>query len=227
MEWTCRCNCFFYNFWGCIHFPYKNHGKVPTWHLFCLKRILRLFIPFIAVLLLEKIIKLDGVRVGLNLWYSIVGWSLTCELLYYLSYPLLFNISKRISWVQIFVISFFTSMLIVLSNHKMMHYPSFGTIGNMILGLPCWILGVLLADRYSFIKSRKINLIKLNSIRFSILCASTFCYGLFLYFEVGFPLTLNFFAIAVFFWLSNELSQNNFKTNRFLEWGGKWSYSVI
>ena len=98
----------------CIHFPYRNTRKYPKWILFSVKRILRLSIPFVAVLIIETTIKLDGVRVGNNLWYSIVGWSLTCELLYYLSYPMLYKFSKRYSWLQIFIISY--TILQLISN---------------------------------------------------------------------------------------------------------------
>ena len=210
----------------CIHFPYRNTRKYPMWILFSVKRILRLSIPFVAVLIIEKTIKLDGVRVGHNLWYSIVGWSLTCELLYYLSYPMLYKFSKRYSWLQIFIISFCTSMIVIISNYKTMDYPSYGTIGNMFLGLPCWLLGVLLAEKYDSLKSRKNSFIKLQVVRCLIIFASTLSYGLFLYFRIGFPITLNFFALAVFFWLSFEISQTEYRPIKCLESGGKWSYSL-
>ena len=210
----------------CIHFPYRNYRFVPNWVLFCSKRILRLSIPFAAVLLLEKIFLQDYNRFGHNLWYSFVGWSLTCELLYYLSYPFLFNISKRINWFFIMIISFTVSMFVLISNYQMMHYPSYGTIGNMLLGLPCWILGVILAEKYDNLKTRKCFIIKLYIIRIIVISSSMCCYGFFLYYRIGFPITLNFFALVVFIWLSFELTRRNNKPNNFLEWGGKWSYSL-
>ena len=212
----------------CIHFPYRNSRKDPQWLLFCVKRSLRLFVPLAAIFIVQKIIVNDNpfnVN-GVNFWYSIVGWSLTSELLYYLSYPLLLKVSKMNGWVPLFTITFFSSMIIILLDYKMMDYPSYGTIGNMILGLPCWILGVLLAEEYDCLQMRKIGFLKLNMIRFSIIGLSSLCYGFYLYFQIGFPVTLNFFALAVFIWLSFEISQNHIRTSKYLEWGGKWSYSI-
>lgn len=210
----------------CIHYPYRNYRFVPNWLLFAIKRILRLSIPFSAVLLLETIILQDYNRSGHNLWYSIVGWSLTCELLYYLSYPFLFNLSKRINWFLIFFISFIISLFVIFSNYQMMHYPSYGTIGNMILGLPCWILGVIIAEKYDTLKIRKCVMIRIYIIRFILIISSMCCYGLFLYYRIGFPVTLNFFAVIVFIWLSFEISHKNNPSSKHLEWGGKWSYSL-
>ena len=210
----------------CIHFPYRNFRYVPNWVIFLLKRILRISIPFAAVLLLEKIFLQDYNRSGHNLWYSFVGWSLTCELLYYLSYPFLFKISKIVRWSFVFIISFTISMFVLFSNYNVMHYPSYGTFGNMFLGLPCWILGVLLAERYDSFKKRNILIINLYIFRFFVIISSMFCYGLFLYFEIGFPVTLNFFALVVFIWLSSELIKSDNIPNKYLEWGGKWSYSL-
>ena len=113
----------------------------------------------------------------------------------------------------------------------MMMYPSFGLHGNALLGLPCWLLGCLLAEEFA--GARPISKRVIWAWRCLIIFANAACFSFMLHLKIGFPYTLNFFGILVYFWLKLEVAMlregGGFrKVSAFsiLEWGGKWSYSL-
>ena len=63
--------------------------------------------------------------------------------------------------------------------------------------------------------------------RLAVWVVSSLCSVLRFHSPVGYPWTLDLFALLVFFWLREEIiySQTQ-KRGRFLEWAGKWSYSL-
>ena len=66
-----------------------------------------------------------------------------------------------------------------------------------------------------------------------IVFANAACFSCMLHLKIGFPYTLNFFAILAYFWLKIEVAtlreEASFRKKTgfaILEWGGKWSYSL-
>ena len=57
------------------------------------------------------------------------------------------------------IIAFIISSIIVGVTPGMMNYPSFGLIGNIFLGLPCWLLGCFLSEQYRKQCNSKLNVI--------------------------------------------------------------------
>ena len=97
---------------------------------------------------------------------------------------------------------------------------------NWLLGLPCWLLGCKLAERsdslFSPVSDRAIWIWRL-----SVWFTSGVCLGLRFHSPIGFPHTLNYFAILSYFWLQQEVRYfRHANPPRILEWGGKWSYSL-
>jgi len=206
----------------CIHFPYRNKFIVE-YKSFLPSRYVRIIIP-IAVTHFVDI----GLNRDINEFYRIIGWSIFAELCYYTVYPLLHKLSKIISWRKLFFISwipvFYLWSKISLSS---VNYPSFNLLGNTFLGLPCWILGVMLANDFDNFKNDNINKLQIWCWRIFIVFLGGILHHLALQLIIGQPFTLNFFAIICFFWIKKEILYQKSKGKlTFLENFGKWSYSL-
>lgn len=209
----------------CIHYPHIKKRKVNILNFFT-RRYIRIMLP---ILTCYTLIYIYGD--GNNPFTEIIGWSIFCELIYYTIYPLIFIIIKYIKLNLILCISFILSIFWVwLINPNAFMYPSYGILGNAILGFPCFLLGIVLANLSMKDLSMKGKFIFNNNIyiiRFCILFLSNICFSLMLHLKIGFPWTLNFFAIFAFVWLYHEILHFRLSPpSKFLEWAGKWSYSL-
>jgi peptidoglycan/LPS O-acetylase OafA/YrhL len=203
----------------CIHYPYKN-GEIDNWFIYYARRYLRIGIPLLAAICLYKF--LDPSLVNFE---NSILWSLYAELIYYTIYPAVRFFKKYLGWKNFILISFGFSFLVILLDPKAGNYPSYGIAFNWILGLPCWLFGCRLAET----SDKLVNLPYGNiwKWRFIVLLASWFCKILRFHSSIGYPYTLNLFAIIVFLWLQKEiLFFNSHKPSKFLEWAGVWSYSI-
>lgn len=209
----------------CIHFPQSSSLKITSIPQFYLKRLVRIMIPLAVAMVISSNSGLGG----LDFADSIV-WSLICEIIYYLLYPLVLIIRKLLgSWLIIFGVTFSAALYLSLSNPQAMNYPSFGWELNWALGLPCWIIGCIVAESVDCKKGIcKINITYIRLFVWIVsfmLCIIRFhpVVGI----SIGYPLSLNFFAILVGCWILNEISwSEKYGVNSFLEWIGKWSYSI-
>ena len=212
----------------CVHYPYSCNKRFELGEFF-VRRYLRILLPMAAAVLLIRL-------VGFVPWNSprllsgIPGWSLVAELIYYSLYPILVIIGRRIKWINLvyitFAISFVFAFTVPINN---INYPAWGYRGDWILGLPCWLMGVLLAESLknplpsptaSSIWTWRLGAIIIGSITRNLAFQRV----------IGNHLTLNFFAIYVFFWLLREISYYNKQGNQpsaLLEWAGQWSYSLF
>lgn len=205
----------------CIHYPFRE--KEATVHIpsFLIRRYIRILIPLLLCLGLTLAMGLPTDTVG-----RLVGWSIECELIYYTIYPVLLQIGRKVGWGKLVALFLPVSLIYIgLTNPRAGMYPSFGLWGNALIGLPCWILGVKLAE-YSP-KLWKPSLRNLWISRALLFFASMLCFSMMLHMKIGLPWSLNFFAVLSFFWLSQEIHhfQNKLPIG-WLEWGGKWSYSL-
>lgn len=75
-------------------------------------------------------------------------WSLVCEEVYYTLYPLILKTRVRWGWTSLIGATFAGAYAVVLTNPTAGNYPSYGAGLNWILGLPCWLLGCQLAERW-------------------------------------------------------------------------------
>lgn len=204
----------------CIHYPYVKQKKIKLINFYA-RRYIRIMLPILTCYTL-----IDICGDGNYTFTAIIGWSIICELIYYTIYPLILVIIKYININLILCLSFIFSIFCVwYINPNAFMYPSYGVFGNAILGFPCFFLGIVLArlsmsDKFIFIKN-------IYVIRFILFFLSNICFSFMLHLKIGFPWTLNFFAILAFFWLYHEIMHYRLSPpSKLLEWGGKWSYSL-
>lgn len=204
----------------CIHFPYRNEKKM-NFQQFIVRRYIRVGIPalFAAVLLY---------RTGFIVLQDSVLWSIICEIIYYSIYPVLMMLKHRFGWGLVLAGSFAAAYTVIVLHSGGPYngnFTSFGTSFTWILGLPCWLLGCLLAETYS--KFRSHGRVVQWSFRLGIVSAAAVVTTLRFYAEVGYYWTQPLLAILIFFWLGSEIAY--FSKRRpwmWLEQAGSWSYSV-
>jgi peptidoglycan/LPS O-acetylase OafA/YrhL len=208
----------------CIHFPYCDKNKELSIKEFYTKRLLRLLVPVCIAIPLSS-------WAGENLKVLELGilWSLIAELIYYLIYPLL-RFARRIlrSWSPFVAVSFGIGLLVAFTNTNAIAYPSFGPGLNWLLGLPCWLLGCWLAEKFCNNEApRPLRLSNIWVLRLSVLGAAMACMFLSKHTPVGYPWTLNIFAFFAVFWLHHEIwYRKEVPVIRMFEWAGGWSYSL-
>jgi len=205
----------------CINFPYAKGRSLDPKSYFT-RRYIRIITPMMVAILLAR-----PLNIKLTLLSDSILWSLLAEEIYYVIYPLLLSTSRRIGWTKILVVAFVFSVGVILTNPGAGDYPSYGPQLNWLLGLPCWLLGCLLAQRISSATVPSVATASIWGWRMAAWGLSSFCSFLRFHSPVKHPWTLNLFAIFVYFWLSREIAYyKQHKAPSVLEHAGKWSYSI-
>jgi peptidoglycan/LPS O-acetylase OafA/YrhL len=205
----------------CIHYPYRSPGTFEILP-YLARRYIRIGIPMAAAILIAS-----PLQVNLALFHNSILWSLLAELIYYSIYPLLRWLRARLGWGPILAGSFIASYSAISIHPSALDYSPFGPALCWLIALPCWLLGCRLAE-VDFQKTLPAkSSLYLWSWRFGIWFLSWTCSVLRFHSPIGYPWTLNLFAVAVFFWLQVEIRA--FKVAApapSLEWAGQWSYSI-
>ncbi len=205
----------------CINFPYAKGRPLHPKSYFT-RRYIRIVTPMMVAILLAR-----PLNIKLTLLSDSILWSLLAEEIYYVIYPLLLLTSRRIGWTKILVVAFVFSVGVILTNPGAGDYPSYGPQLNWLLGLPCWLLGCLLAQRVSSATASSVATASIWGWRMAAWGLSSFCSFLRFHSPVKHPWTLNLFAIFVYFWLTRETAYyKQHKAPSVLEHAGKWSYSI-
>jgi len=208
-----------------IHHHYKN--GIVSLKQYAIRRFLRIFIPLI-------VIYIAGIK--FNHPDKTVIWSLICELIYYALYPLLAII--KASWSQktlfIYIISFIVILagahrdVLALLNQSGVYqgyYWQLGPFLTWIVGLPVWLLGVLIAENVDKLKS--ISFTKLSFYRFLTFIISCLLVAGQLYWHITYILSMNIFALLMYKWIEGEIAYfKNHQPNSLTETMGKFSYSL-
>jgi peptidoglycan/LPS O-acetylase OafA/YrhL len=210
-----------------IHYPYKN--KYPETRSFLARRWLRIGIPLLVI---------SPVAIMYHRFWLIPIWSLYCELIYYTLYPVLIRLKG--SWFFKFLVSFIVSFVLIallatgdrasLIHRRNMNYSGaywqLGDLLTWVIGLPCWLLGVILAQHIDSYKA-DIPGIRIWILRCLALAGGAVLGMLKFHFFVSYIFTMNLFAIFLFFWVRDEiLYYKNRQPVRILEFAGKFSYSL-
>ena len=210
-----------------IHYPYRK--KIPDTIPFLLRRWLRIGLPLLIISIIAS-------------WFHIFGeipiWSLYCELIYYTLYPILIRI--KLPWVTKFMISFVIALIMILVlvpndlnsllHHRDLHYDGaywqLGPALTWIIGLPCWLLGVILAERLDTYR-QQVGTANIYFFRLVVFGCGMFMNLVKFHYFVSFIFTMNLFSILLFFWLKKEILY--YKTRqpvRLFEFCGEFSYSL-
>jgi peptidoglycan/LPS O-acetylase OafA/YrhL len=208
----------------CIHLPY-HRGREMVIGEFYVRRGVRIVLPMIGAIVLAQ--GLLGIDASTDPLAGIPAWSLVCEMIYYVIYPPLLRLRSKIGFGSQLGIAFVCSLALAATKPiNNVNYPVWGYSLDWLIGLPCWLLGVLLASRINEMP-RIVSKKKLWIYRLIAFLLGAITHNLALQRVVGQHLTLNFFAIFCFFWLRQELAYyREVKPPNFLEWAGKWSYSL-
>lgn len=210
-----------------IHYPYKD--KIPETRSFLARRWLRIGIPLMVICPIA----------GLFHRFSVIPiWSLYCELIYYTLYPLLIRIKG--SWFGKFLFSFVLAMVLIgvlasgdlssLIHSRNINYSGaywqLGDLLTWVIGLPCWLLGVILAQHIDDFKGH-VPAIRVWVFRFLALGTGMVLDVSKFHFFVSYIFSMNFFALLLFFWIRNEIRYyKDRQPVQILEYSGKFSYSL-
>ena len=210
----------------CIHFPFTGN-RVLSAMPFYVRRFIRIIPPALGSYLLLRSFKHYDVPLGDSLL-----WSIVCEMIYYFLYPALLYLRRRSSWTVVLAVSYLAAILVVVTHLDLLRTGSNSYIAlgwlTWVVGLPCWLLGCLLAETcHSFripsptaIWTARLGIfglsVLLQLVRFhvhSILASNC--------------ILLDLFAIPSFFWLAWEIAYaSKHPPLRILEHAGRWSYSL-
>ena len=219
--------CFFIISGFVIHHP--NRFGISNVKNFYLRRYIRVLVPLI-------VITLGSIPFG-NPEQTVV-WSLYCELIYYTIYPLIAAI--KLTWrskvIGAFVLTAITILLgafddigYLFNKQNFQYDGSYWQLGigfTWIIGLPCWLLGVQLAERIDDVKI-VVSRSKIYLFRTAVFFASIVVMLANFQFSVTYLLTLTFLAIPMCKWIEYEIQYHkNHKPVSFLENWGKFSYSL-
>lgn len=210
-----------------VHYTAKN--QIRNWKSFLLKRYIRILFPLAIVFLLGY---------PLNHPEKGILWSLICELVYYTIYPIMYYKQsvdeKKILWIA-FLISISIIPFIAYNDLKSLifqtnynyhgHYWQSGIFSTWIIGLPCWLLGVRMANRIESVSiPTKQYLLRL---RFFIYVLSVLLFIGQKYFYLSFIISMNIFSLLLYKWLMTEiLYYKKHEPNPYLERMGDFSYSL-
>ncbi|MBI1861968.1 MAG: acyltransferase [Deltaproteobacteria bacterium] len=203
----------------CIHYPYR-HGEPIEPLSFILKRLVRVALPLALATPFGLAMKLD-----FQIFNNNILWSLFAEIIYYTLYPTLMRLKTRMGWPRLLGTTFAVSLVLFLLQWDASEYPAFGVWGNWLAGLPCWLLGVRLAECVDDL--RQSAWLRRFLLRGSIIAGMSI--AIILHFHTRFtnPFVLNLYAILAFFWLREEVAHfKNHKPWQWLESLGKASYSL-
>ena len=161
-----------------------------------------------------------------------VFWSVICESIYYILYPVLFLIRKRASWGVMIGISVCMYLLMMILNFDKLQlgntdYHVFG-LWSWIIGFPCWLSGCWLAENYK--RFPELSIVKMFVFRIFVFSVSIILRIAKFHVKNPFAsnsITLNMFAIILVLWIGCEIAYYlNVNRTPKMEWLGQWSYSL-
>lgn len=184
----------------CIHYP-QACGRLLHVPSFYARRILRIALPLAAALFCMRMWARDATN-----FFQLVTWTLVCEVVYYIAYPVLRFVAGKTGWLRLVGVAYVVSYLVIAIESP--GHALCGSLGwhlNVLVGLPSWLLGCLLAE--SFLKQPAVlHTHRIWLWRSGIWAASALCMGLMLHAGIGLPWTLSIFALLGYHYIRAEIS---------------------
>lgn len=206
----------------CIHYSFAcgmPFRAIP----FLTRRLIRISIPVVVAFLLAMALG-PFAKGGLY----IVLWSLYCEMIYYVAYPLMRPIFLRTGLPLFVAGSFVLSLVLIAIFWHVQYFQDLPVILTALIMLPAWLAGCMLAEIVA--KGTAARLPGPISLWRMILWGYATGAELFFYHggvKLGWPALLTPFYVFAFFWLLKEMQHFKARgTSGVLEWCGNWSYSL-
>jgi peptidoglycan/LPS O-acetylase OafA/YrhL len=204
----------------CIHYPFRDQRRV-SFRQFILRRYVRVGVPALVAAALFY-------RHGFYDPQDTVLWSVVCEAIYYTLYPAFLQFRQRFGWPALVCASFVAAYAVVAlrgGGSYNGNFTAFGIGFTWILGLPCWILGCVLAETHTRFRSH--GRATQWSFRLGIIVAGSIVTALRFYAGIGYYWSEPALALLVYAWLGTEIAYfASRKPWAWLERCGRWSYSV-
>lgn len=202
----------------CIHLPFVGE-RPPALRAFYTRRVLRLVLPLLAWLPLAWVLPERTLSLA-------ALWSLWAELLYYLCYPALRRALARVGWAVLYGGSVTLAAAILLFHPVREGIPGYGPGLAWLLGLPVWLLGVRLAERWQAQRLQPMSHGGLWGLRVALALAGWVASVLH-WKRVPDGVLLNLYAWLAAAWLGQELlcAQGRTLPSKLVAAGG-WSYSL-
>ena len=207
----------------CIHLPYAA-GRAFTARPFLLGRAARILIPTGAYLLALHLPH------PADAGFTLLLWSVWCEVIYYALYPLLRMAFARTSVRCVLLCAYVPAAIVTACFAFGPSWHALFDAGRWtwLPGLPCWLLGCLLAERNAAPASQPgISPMRIWSFRFGAWALASVSYLAMLHVHLSFLVSLQFFAGFAYFWLAAEIQWfREHRANRLLEWLGGLTFSL-
>lgn len=206
----------------CIHYPYAYGQKflsIP----FLSRRLLRIAIPAACAVGLPNLCGREA-----RFREDTVLWSLYYEMIYYLIYPALRIFFARFGILPLVACSTAMSAVLIAFHWDNSQYRDFPTSYRWLVPFPAWLLGCLLAEKIAnndaARRKRGVWMWRLLGFSYGAFSLAYYYHGPI---KVGVPALLFSFILYSYFWIGREISYMRATgVSAFLEWGGKWSYSI-
>lgn len=207
----------------CIHFPWVSAARLDS-RTFLMRRYIRIGGPLIVVWLVILCSSDNVATAG-----RAVLWSVYCELIYYLFYPIIFRLFLAFGIRRVLAVSTAVSLLLIVTHWSNAFHWQFGIWLTWLVGLPSWLLGCLMAEEV-----RRSKTVQRPGISIWFWRAGAWVYTVASVLALshsplvlGYPATLLIFSFYCYFWLRQELCGYSSKPPfALLEWAGTWSYSL-
>lgn len=220
----------------CIHYPTESRGELRV-RAFLIRRILRIGVPLAIAVSLGRLF--DIAVWELNLFSkSPLFWSLVCEVIYYVLYPLVLPLMRRFGCKVLVGLSFLPGLALFFIAPSANWLQFTGDLFTAVFAYPCWLLGACLAERMVRIPMESASAKTSESsqqghlfgVRLAMIGMSAFLatrQNFFVGAGPGAAYLLLLSAIPLSFWIWSELRWARPRTiGRLLCRGGQWSYSL-
>ena len=144
----------------CIHLKQAS-GRPLEWKPFLAQRMLRLLLPLVPIMPLAIAMEWSPlmIRSASFAWShesmarsiqagNSILWSLVCEAVYYLLYPVLLKMARHWGWYRVASLAAVPALAVIWAFPEAKDVPNYGHLLTWIVGFPAWIAGCVLAENW-------------------------------------------------------------------------------